>query len=137
MRTFLVTLAALMPAAIHASTGRDPLDYTLREYVFYLGAALFGGIVNWLNKLMRKEASAFDLLRLIGELATSAFVGLVVFFACEAFSTPKLLTICIVAVSGHMGTRALLRIEVMAAKAAARRFGLPEPTPDDMKEPTQ
>lgn len=124
MHKFLTAAMALMPFLVQAATNKTPADYSVNEYGIYLGVALLGGAVSWLNKMIKGDASALDLMRLVGELATSAFVGLIFYFGCEYFAVHPLLTFCIVALSGHMGTRALRWLERFATKVGAKHFGL-------------
>lgn len=97
-----------------AAENKSPLDYPLSEYGVMLGTALLGGLVSWWAKVRKGEASAWALHTLIGELCTSAFAGLLAFWLCEWASTPQLLTISLVGIAGHMGTRAIAAFETWA-----------------------
>ena len=55
---------------------------------------------------------------------TAAFSGLLAFWGCEAAGFDPLWTAVLVGISGHMGTRALYQIEILAQ----RKLGLPDPT---------
>lgn len=98
---------------------RDPLDYPLRQYIFLLGIALLGGLVSFYNRVRRGAAQAWNVMHLVGELATSGFAGLLAFWLCAYAGTPQLVTAALVGVAGHMGTRAIAMFE----EWAARRFG--------------
>ena len=50
-------------------------------------------------------------VELIGEIATSAFAGLITFWLCEAAQLDPLVTAALVGISGHMGSRALYQFE--------------------------
>jgi hypothetical protein len=106
---------ALQAGAVMAAE-RHPLDYSLKEYGFLLGLALLGGLVSWVQKVRAGTVQAWNLMSLVGELATSAFAGLVTFFVCEYMNMPAPLTAAIVGVSGHMGVRAIGLLEKMAEK---------------------
>jgi hypothetical protein len=86
---------------------RDPLSYPLRTYGLMLLMAIFGGFVSWYGKVVRKELPVASLFHLIGELATSAFAGMMMFFLCEWAGSPTLLTVALVSMSGHMGAKLL------------------------------
>ncbi|WP_236640481.1 phage holin family protein, partial [Tepidimonas charontis] len=60
-----------------------------------------------------------NLFELIGELATSAFAGLITFWLCEAAQFKPLITAALVGISGHMGSRAIFQLE----RWAQARFG--------------
>lgn len=78
----------------------------------------FGGIVNYLNRI-DKSGAAFSLIRLLIEIITSAFVGIISFMLCDYANLEWSITAAIVAVSGHMGTRALFLIENTTINIAA------------------
>ncbi len=115
--------AALLTLGLHAHASpqpmdKDPLDYSLRQYGLVLLFALLGGLVSWVSKVRAGKLRAFQMLHLVGELATSALAGLLMFYFCEWLGLPKLLTICLVGVFGHMGTRGIALFE----QWAERRF---------------
>lgn len=123
-RHLVMALAAWFPLAAQAAD-KDPTDYSIRQYGVMLGVALLGGLVSWINKVRAGQLPAWSLMQLVGELATSAFSGLLCFWICEWTNTPQLLTISLVAIAGHMGTRAIILFE----RWAERRYGLR--LPDD------
>ena len=117
-------LAALILAlgvthATAAAENKGPLDYSLGQYGVMLATALLGGLVSWLAKVRKGEVNGWQLHMLIGELCTSAFAGLVAFWLCEWAGAPQLLTVSLVAIAGHMGTRAIASFEDFAQ----RRWG--------------
>lgn len=81
-----------------------------------LGTALLGGLVSWYAKVKRGELRGWSLMQLIGELSTSAFAGLLCFWLCEFANTPQLVTVSLVGIAGHMGTRAISAFEAYAEK---------------------
>lgn len=116
----------LMPVAAFAQTvaPKDPLSYPLKTYGFMLAMAIFGGFVSWYAKVRRQEIPAGSVFHLIGEITTSAFAGMLTFFACEYLNSPQLLTAALVGVSGHMGAKVITMLEDAAKKRAEERFGL-------------
>jgi hypothetical protein len=125
MRTIISLLICLhmaLPVAGWAqemAKQKNPLEYSLSEYGIMLAAALLGGFVGWFNKVRKGELQMFSFFHLVGELATSSFAGLVCFWLCEWANSPLLLTIALVAISGHMGARAVALFEQWATD----RFG--------------
>lgn len=117
--TLCLHLLAPMMAFAQASTGlKDPLNYPLRQYAFLLGLAVLGGFVSWYSRVRKGEIAAWNVQHLIGELATSAFAGLIAFWLCEWANLAPVLTAAIVGVSGHMGTKAINMVE----EALKKRF---------------
>lgn len=118
-------LAAMILAGWHAASSaadsiKDPLAYPMSQYLAMLGAALLGGFVSWYAKVRRGELAGWNVMHLVGELATSAFAGLLCFWLCESAGTPQLVTISLVGISGHMGTRAISAFEQFAQRKWGR-----------------
>jgi hypothetical protein len=123
LRGAAATTIGVLAFAANAVAAGNPLDYSLKEYGFVLLMALFGGAVSWYAKVRAGYLSAGSLIHLVGELTTSAFAGLLAFYVCEWLVLNKLLTAALVAVAGHMGTRAVQAAEGWLMKAAERKFG--------------
>lgn len=128
---FLIELAIViymaMPAAAWAQAAviKDPLAYPVRQYGLVLAFAILGGLVSWYRKVKRGELPGNSLFHLVGEITTSAFVGLLVFYGCEYLDVPQILTAPIVGVAGHLGARALGWIESWLKAHAERKAGVP------------
>jgi hypothetical protein len=103
----ILGITLCIESALAQSNAKDPLSYPLRVYGLMLLMAIFGGFVSWYGKVVRKELPAASLFHLIGELATSAFAGMMMFFFCEWAGSPTLLTVALVSMSGHMGAKLL------------------------------
>ena len=95
---------------------KDPSTYGLITYLWVTGLAAWGGLVNFYRKVKSGETRAFNVVELIGELATSAFAGLITFWLCEAAQIDPLVSAALVGISGHMGSQALYRFERWAQK---------------------
>lgn len=122
--SFVLAFHLLMPIAVLAQEkAKGPLDYGLKIYSLFLGAALLGGVVSWFNKVRSGLLPAWSINHLVGELCTSAFAGLLCFWFCEWAGFPQLLTAVLTGVMGHMGTRGITLLE----EWAAHRFGAEVP----------
>ena len=111
-------LTALL-LAIHLTAqaaDASPLDLPIRQYVLVLIVAILGGVVSFYAKVRQGYVKAWNVFHLIGEMATSAFSGLLAFWICTFANTPELLTIAFVGISGHMGARAIALFEVWMQK---------------------
>lgn len=117
----------LLPSWAATATDKDPLAYPLAQYGIVLALAIFGGAVSWWAKVRAGQLGMWSLTHLIGELATSAFAGLLTFWASEAAGLPQLVTICLVGIAGHMGARAIGMFEAWASKRAAAAIGVDAP----------
>lgn len=124
MRTLITLILSLhlwLPLSSWADVAarqKTALDYSLSQYGMTLAVALLGGFVGWLNKVRKGELQMFNIFHLVGELATSSLAGLLCFWICEWAGASPLLTIALVAISGHMGARGIALFE----EWAARRF---------------
>lgn len=97
---------------------KDPGNYSLLTYAWVIGLSGWGGLVSFLRKRREGHVRPFNFTELIGEIFTSAFVGLLTFWLCEAGHINPLTTAALVGISGHMGSRAIFGIE----RWAQRRF---------------
>lgn len=103
---------------------KDPFNYTIITYVWIFILSMWGGVVSFFKKVRDGKTRASNIMEFLGELSTSAFVGLATFFMCEHASIDRLLTAVFVAISGHMGTKAVDLLEMFAEKVAKRRMGI-------------
>lgn len=116
----LAVVFALLGPLIARADAKGPLDYSLKQYGMTLAIALLGGLVSWLTKVRKGDASPWNVMQLTGELCTSAFAGLMAFWLCEWSGAPPLLSAALTGIAGHMGTRAIATFEDFAQK----RFGV-------------
>ena len=118
MIDFLVASAA----AQSAGAMKDPFSYGWAAYAWVIAWASAGGIVSFRQKLKRGDVRAFNIAEFVGEIFTSAFVGVLAFWICEYSDVPKILQAVVISISGHMGTRAIFLFEQFMAK----KFGVSE-----------
>jgi len=100
---------------------KDPATYSLITYLWVGGLSAWGGLVSFFRKRKEGHVRPWNIAELVGELATSAFAGVITFWLCEAAEINPLITASLIAISGHMGTRALFQLE----KWAEGRFPMP------------
>lgn len=93
---------------------KDPTNYGWLTYAWVLMLAISGGIVNFHRKMRNGDVRAFNLTEFVGEIFTSAFAGIMTFYLCEWSSVSPLLSAVFIAISGHMGSRAIFGIEKWA-----------------------
>jgi len=104
---------------------KDPTTYSWITYSWVLFLSMLGGFVSFARKTKSGYSKPWGVAEFIGELATSAFAGLVTFYLCEAGKLSPLLTAALVGISGHMGSRAIYQFEIIMRK----RFGFFEDLP--------
>ena len=124
----VITLYLSGPAMAQESVGhKNPLNYSLREYGLILAIAMLGGFVRWFTAVRRGEAEAYSIRILVGELGTSAFMGILTFWACEAMGVQPLVTAALAGMAGHAGVAGLLWAERIMKRFFERKYGV-EPT---------
>lgn len=124
LRDMVNLLGAFLATTGDAIAGeRGPFDYHFLTYLWVFAVSAFAGLVSFFRKVRQGKARAFNIAELVGELATSALAGLLTFWLCEWGSVDKLLSAVCIAVSGHMGTRAIFLLE-KTFEAKAARLGL-------------
>lgn len=90
---------------------KDPTNFSLLTYGWVFMLSMLGGAVNFIGKVKAGAARPWNFTEFIGEIITSAFAGVLTFYLCEWSGTPPLLTAALVGISGHMGSRAIFRLE--------------------------
>lgn len=90
---------------------KNPENYQLLTYLWVLGLSAWGGLVSFYRKMKQGKTRPFNFMELLGELFTSAFVGILTFWICQATGIDQLLTAAFVGISGHMGSRGIGMLE--------------------------
>jgi hypothetical protein len=90
---------------------KDPTNWGISIWLLAVGMSCAGGLVNWYARIKQGYARAFNIVELIGEIFTSAFVGLGVFMAVQSLDQPIGLSAALAGVGGHMATRLLFAFE--------------------------
>lgn len=93
---------------------KDPTTYSLLTYAWVICLSAWGGIVSFMRKRREGVVRAFNVTELLGELLSSGLAGVITFFLCEWSNTPPLLSAVFIAISGHMGSRAIFLFEKWA-----------------------
>lgn len=73
--------------------------------------AVLGGVVSFIQKVKAGKSRPFNLVELAGEMLVSGFVGIVTYWLCKAYGVNEYLSAAGVAISGHMGARAIFLLE--------------------------
>ena len=81
---------------------KDPQTYTLLQYAWVVGLAVWGGAVGYLQKI-RKAGEAFRFGAFISEMLTSSLAGVLAFFLCEIAEIGGLVAAILIAIAGHAG----------------------------------
>lgn len=90
---------------------KDPTNIAWLTYAWVVLLACLGGAVNFFNKVRSGVVRVVNLTEFMGEIVTSAFAGIITFYLCTWAELSPLLTAALVGISGHMGSRAIFRLE--------------------------
>ncbi len=121
----IVAINLLIPAIAYAQSElKSPLSYSLREYGVILGIALLGGLASWYSRVRKGETDMLNFSSLIGELAISAFAGLISFWICESLDLSPLITAAVAGMAGHAGGNGISWLERLGKNYAERRMGV-------------
>ena len=124
----IIALHMAGPAFAQADLPRSPLSYSLREYGLILAIAMLGGFVRWYNAVRRGQSMVYDVRILVGKLFTSAFIGILVFWGCEAMSVQPLVTAALAGMAGHAGVSGLMWAERLLKRFFERKYGISSTT---------
>jgi cytochrome bd-type quinol oxidase subunit 2 len=84
--------------------------------ILMAGVAMLGGYVNFRQKMKAGKVRGWNFAELIGEMVVSAFVGILTFWVCRGFEVNEYLTAAAVAITGHLGARAIFMVEQAVEK---------------------
>lgn len=90
---------------------KDPSSYSWIAYAWVIGLSIWGGVVSYLRKINTGLLHKWSITELVGEIVTSALMGVITFWICEWAEVHPLLSAAFIAVSGHMGSRGLFMLE--------------------------
>lgn len=110
---------------------KDPTTYTLITYAWVVVLSAWGGAVSFFRKVRRGVVRVFSITEFIGELVTSAFVGVITFWMCEAAGFDSLITAAMVGIAGHMGSRGVFALE----RVLVQRLGASVPPDEKPRDP--
>jgi hypothetical protein len=110
---------------------KGPESYAWLTYLWVLGLSSLGGFVAFVRKVKEGNARAWNFAEFLGEIATSAFAGMLTFFLCESSNINPLMTAAFVGITGHMGSRALFYLESFFSA----KFPAPMPVKDENDVP--
>ena len=89
----------------------NPIDWNYSTWLLAIAMAVGGGLINWLAHVKNTENHVFSIFELMGELFTSAFIGVGVFMVAQALNQEIAICAALAGVGGHMATRLLFLIE--------------------------
>ena len=92
-----------------SNLSEDPTEWGVKTWLLILGLSSLGGVANWIRR--RKIGARLSIMELIGEVTTSASVGITVFMLMTSLSYPLLACVAGSSVAGHFATRILFAVQ--------------------------
>ena len=122
----LIMLLTLIPliAWAQSRSGGSPFDLALlTTYAWVFVVSSLGGIASWAKKVREGKARPFYIPEFFGELAISVFAGMTTFLLCRWAEANEWLAAALIAISGHMGSRAIFLGEQALERWYGKLFG--------------
>ena len=94
----------------------------LLTWAWVVGISLLGGFVSFYQKLKAGHVRAWNFTEFVGEMATSALVGIITFKLCQWQGFSADLAPALVGITSHMGSRALFKAEAKFSAWADAKF---------------
>jgi uncharacterized membrane protein HdeD (DUF308 family) len=91
----------------------------ITPYFTTIFLSIWGGVVNHIQTL-RAGKKKFQWKELIFDLIASTFAGLLTFYFCRSAGISETKAAILIAVSGHMGTRAIAGFEMTYRRVIGR-----------------
>ena len=91
---------------------KDPQNYTLLTYCWVLGLSAWGSLAQVIRRAASDTPIKSKLKMIAAEVVVSTFAGMVTFMLCEWAEVDKMLAAALIAISGHMGARAIILTEM-------------------------
>jgi hypothetical protein len=103
---------------------KDPFNYAVVTYAWVLAISIWGGTAAFIRRVKLRAGGHFSIAEWVGECVISGFVGMITFWLCESAGIPPLMQAVCIAITAHMGSRAILMGERLLCKQIGRRLGL-------------
>jgi hypothetical protein len=103
---------------------RDPTNYELITYAWVLLISVWGGTAAFIRRVRRRHNAVYSIAEWLGECCISGFVGVCTFYLCEFAGVDRTLTAVLIAITAHMGSRAVLLGETFLMRYIERKTGV-------------
>lgn len=103
---------------------KDPSSYEVITYLWVVLLSLWGGSASYIRRVRSMEIPRYSFVEFIGEVVIAAGVGILTFFLCEWGNIDQMLSAVFIAITAHMGSRALLIAEQVLERYVKRKFNI-------------
>lgn len=95
--------------------------FSVPLYVIVL--SIWAGTVYTVKRVKNKELPYFSLREWVGDIVISSFIGIITYLLCKWANIDDLLGAVCIAISAHMGTRAITLFENLFIKRVMKLAG--------------
>lgn len=103
---------------------KDPFNYSLITYAWVVIISLWGGTSAYIRRARSRSPINYLFVEWVGECVISGGVGVMTFYLCEFTEIDRLLSAVLIAITAHMGSRAILMGERFLCRYVGGRLGL-------------
>jgi len=103
---------------------KDPSSYQVITYLWVVALSLWGGSASYIRRVRSMDVPRYSIVEFIGEVVIAAGVGVMTFFLCEWANVDQMLSAVFIAITAHMGSRALLIAEQVLERYVKRKFNI-------------
>lgn len=108
-----------MPDGHNGKLIQHIIELGLLNYLWFIVLAIWGSTVSYLSKLQKRKGK-FSIIELIIEWIVSGFVGAITIMLCLRSGFDVYITGAVVGISGHMGSKAIVMLEVFVLTFAEK-----------------
>ena len=98
------------------------LTKNLLTILWISALSTLGATVGYIKKIKTGTVERFRVSELIGEIVVSFFLAIVTYFLCKGSGLNELLTVGLVGVVSHLGTKGLSMLETFIPKLICKYF---------------
>lgn len=95
---------------------------TMLPYISTFFLAAWGGVVHHIQRI-RTNKTLFNWRELLFDITVSSFAGLLTYFLCQSAEIEGPQAAFLIAISGHMGTRAISSFQTLHDRIFAKEQG--------------
>jgi len=121
---WLLLIGAFLTGDIAYAAEATKSSWPLITYIWVAVWSALAGLVSFHQKVKAGAARWLNFSEVLGEIFTSAFVGVITGLLCEWAELAMPLSWALIGLTGHMGARALFWLEQSVQRFAEKKLGI-------------
>ena len=127
---WLILFLAIVSGDIAQAADAAKSSWPMVTYVWVAVWSALAGLVSFYQKVKAGAARWLNFSEVLGEIATSSFVGVITGLLCEWAEFPMPLSWALIGLTGHMGARALFWFEKATQRFVEKKLDITVETPE-------